>query len=61
MGMVLLSTSISFPDPSVVPDVVSFPSSPLQVEEDAEGTVPFSLGGVPGLSFLEELLRPLSV
>ena len=41
MGMVLVSTLISCPDRSVVPDAVSLPSSLSEVEEEAEGITPF--------------------
>ena len=41
MGITLVSTLINCPDPSPVPDAVSFPIFPSQVEEEAEGIVPY--------------------
>lgn len=41
MGITLVSTIISGPDPSAVPDVVSLPSPSWLVEEETDGVVPY--------------------
>ena len=60
MGIILVSTLISCPDPSVVADAVSHPSSPSQVEEEAKGIIPFpwevSLASPSSSSFLDRYL-----
>ena len=58
MGMVLVSTLISCLDPSFVLDVISLPSSSSQVEEEAEGIVPFSRKVSLGYPSLRSYLDP---
>ena len=60
MGNMLVSTLISYPDPSTVLEAVSLPSSPLSVEEEAEGIVLFpwevSLAYPSSRSYLDRYL-----
>lgn len=41
MGIMLVSTVISCPDPSTILDVVSLPSPSSSVEQEAEGIIPY--------------------
>ncbi|XP_048493404.2 uncharacterized protein LOC125493969 [Beta vulgaris subsp. vulgaris] len=61
MGMVLVSTLISCPDPSAVPEALSLPSTPSQAEEEeAEGAIPLpwevSLAYPSSRSYLDKYL-----
>lgn len=61
MGMILVSTLISCPDPSTVPEALSLPSTPSQAEEEeAEGTIPLpwevSLAYPSSRSYLDRYL-----